>query len=142
MEGRRESRENVATAVGDLNGDVLLKILGLVREARDLVRAMAVCRAWKEAASSVSFVHVDIPDSPMGYEGKLGAIFAQLASFHSLKRVHARIGKAKPLSEAIDDSNRKCLRYAEVGPSVEKFLFLAARVADGGVFSQCEYLKQ
>jgi len=77
-------REKAATTAEDLSLDCLLKIFESVREARALVRAMAVCRAWKEAAASTTFVHVDIPDSPMGYEGKMGAIFAQLASFQSV----------------------------------------------------------
>ncbi|KAJ7537731.1 hypothetical protein O6H91_11G019200 [Diphasiastrum complanatum] len=114
-----------------LPDDVINLILTAVSDCKSLVRCMAVSKYLKQHSARVSSLSIECPGQFPSYEDKLEKIYSMVKEFHSLESLIVRVGQPKdePPSWA------SCMRYAEIGTSVEKFMFMAAK---SGEFSELD----
>ena len=87
---------------------------------------MAVSRAFYRHAAYISSLSIVCPDNYSTYEEKLKQIYSTVKEFQELQTFIVKVGRPKdePASWA------RCMRYAEIGDSVEKFMFMAAKSRD------------
>lgn len=106
--------------------DVIQMIFGAICDCKSLVRCMAVSRAFYRHAACISSLSIVCPDNYSTYEEKLKQIYSMVKEFQELQTLIVRVGRPKdePASWA------RCMRYAEIGASVEKFMFMAAKSGD------------
>ncbi|EFJ29749.1 hypothetical protein SELMODRAFT_449561 [Selaginella moellendorffii] len=126
-----------ARAMGDasdpfdkLPDEVYQLIFHAICDCKSLVRCMAVSRAFKEQSERVSTLCIVCPGQFTSYVDKLQRIFMMVRRFHSLEALVVRVGQPKdePPSWA------RCMRYAEIGSFVEKFIFMAAKIGEFSEF--------
>eukprot|EP01018_Ginkgo_biloba_P033259 Gb_16771 [translate_table: standard] len=112
--------------------DVIQLIFGAICDCKSLVRCMAVSQAFYRHAVCISSLSIVCPDNYSTYEEKLKKIYSMVKEFRQLQTLIVRVGRPKdePASWA------RCMRYAEIGASVEKFMFMAAKSGD---FSELDY---
>lgn len=113
-----------------LPNEVFQLIFAAVADCKALVRCMAVSKLFKAQSSRVTSLSITCPGQFASYEEKLQGIHAMVKEFHLLEALVVRVGHPK------DDppSWAQCMRYAEVGASVEKFVFMAAKSGDFSEF--------
>jgi len=106
--------------------DVIQMIFHAICDCKSLVRCMAVSRAFYRHAVCISSLSIVCPDNYSTYEEKLKKIYSMVKEFQELQTLIVRVGRPKdePASWA------RCMRYAEIGASVEKFMFMAAKSGD------------
>lgn len=106
--------------------DVIQMIFAAIYDCKSLVRCMAVSRAFFRHATCISSLSIVCPDNYSSYEEKLKKIYSMVKEFQELQTLVVRVGRPKdePASWA------RCMRYAEIGASVEKFMFMAAKSGD------------
>lgn len=106
--------------------DVIQMIFGAICDCKSLVQCMAVSRAFYRHAACISSLSIVCPDNYSTYEEKLKKIYSMVKEFQELQTLIVRVGRPKdePASWA------RCMRYAEIGASVEKFMFMAAKSGD------------
>jgi len=101
-------------------------IFHAICDCKSLVRCMAMSRAFYRHAVCISSLSIVCPDNYSTYEEKLKNIYSMVKEFQELKTLIVRVGQPKdePTSWA------RCMCYAEIGASVEKFMFMAAKSGD------------
>lgn len=115
-----------------LPNEVFQLIFSAVSDCKSLVRCMVVSRAFREQSARVSSLSIICPGQFSSYDQKLRGIYTMVKEFQALESLVVRVGQPKdePPSWA------RCMRYAEIGASVEKFVFMAAKSGD---FSEFDY---
>ncbi|KAG0612524.1 hypothetical protein M758_6G034200 [Ceratodon purpureus] len=110
-----------------LPDEVLQLIFGAIRDCKSLVHCMAVSKAFQTHASKVTTLKITCPGQFSTYDQKIWNIYSMVKTFKALQSLIVCIGQPKnepPTSWA------RCMRYAEIGTSVEKFVFMAAKSGD------------
>ena len=110
-----------------LPNEVLQIIFGAIGDCKSLVHCMAVSKAFQDQASKVSALKITCPRQFSTYDEKLWNIYSMVKAFKALESLIVCIGQPKnepPTSWA------RCMRYAEIGLAVEKFVFMAAKSGD------------
>lgn len=121
---------DITNSFDSLPDEVLQLIFAAVADCKSLVRCMAVSKAFKEQSSRVSSLSINCPGQFSSYDQKLRGIYIMVKEFHSLESLIVRVGQ--PNDEP--PSWARCMRYAEIGASVEKFVFMAAKSGDFSEF--------
>lgn len=110
-----------------LPDEVLQLIFAAIGDCKTLLRCMGVSKAFQGHASKVSTLKITCPRQFSTYDQKLWNIYSMVKSFKALESLIVCIGQPKnkpPTSWA------RCMRYAEIGVEVEKFVFMAAKSGD------------
>ncbi|KAG0568679.1 hypothetical protein KC19_6G037600 [Ceratodon purpureus] len=110
-----------------LPDEVLQLIFGAIRDCKSLVHCTAVSKAFQTHASKVTTLKITCPGQFSTYDQKIWNIYSMVKTFRALQSLIVCIGQPKnepPTSWA------RCMRYAEIGTSVEKFVFMAAKSGD------------
>jgi hypothetical protein len=110
--------------------EVLQLIFASVADCRSLIRCMAVSRAFREQSRRVPSLFIICPGIYSTYEQKLRGIYNMVKEFRALRSLVVRVGQPKiePPTWA------RCMRYAEIGTAVDKFVFMAAKSGDFSEF--------
>jgi hypothetical protein len=113
-----------------LPNEVFQLIFAAVADCKSLVRCMAVSKIFKEKSSRVTSLIITCPGQFSSYDQKIKGIYSMIREFQLLESLIVRVGhpKNEPPSWA------RCMRYAEVGVLVEKFIFMAAKSGDFSEF--------
>ncbi|CAI5469043.1 unnamed protein product [Closterium sp. Yama58-4] len=120
--------------------DILLEILSSIQDIRCLAHCASVCKLWHRKAREVETATLICPGNFKTYWDKVMDIVDKLQGFPRLKKVRVCIGTngmgGSGSAGRRDNSEAwtKCMRYAEIGASVDKFLFLAAKSGSADVF--------
>lgn len=115
----------------NLPDEVLQLIFSAVADCKTLVRCMAVSRAFRGQASKVPALSISCPGRFSSYDQKLRSIYVMVKAFRDLESLIVRVGQPK---DELPPSWARCMRYAEIGASVEKFVFMAAKSGDFAEF--------
>lgn len=115
----------------NLPDEVLQLIFSAVADCKTLVRCMAVSRAFRGQASKVPVLSIFCPGRFSSYDQKLRSIYVMVKAFRDLESLIVRVGQPK---DELPPSWARCMRYAEIGASVEKFVFMAAKSGDFAEF--------
>eukprot|EP00250_Pteridium_aquilinum_P001165 c11372_g1_i1 orf=1112-3862(+) len=109
-----------------LPDEVVQLIFSCITDCKTLVQCMSVSKAFRQHAVCVPSLSIICPGSFSSYDERLHRIYAMVKAFKNLQSLIVRVGQPKeePPSWA------RCMRYAEIGGSVEKFMFMAAKCGD------------
>ena len=113
-----------------LPNEVFQLIFAAVADCKTLVRCMVVSKLFKEQSSRITSLSITCLGQFSSYDQKLKGIYNMIKEFQLLESLIVRVGhpKDEPPSWA------RCMRYAEIGTSVEKFIFMAAKSGDFSEF--------
>lgn len=113
-----------------LPDEVFQLIFGAIQDCQTLVRCMAVSKAFRAQSVRVPSLSIVCPGTFSSYDAKLRGVYMMVKEFIRLESLVVRVGQPKeePPSWA------RCMRYAEIGASVEKFVFMAAKSGDFAEF--------
>ncbi|KAI5072911.1 hypothetical protein GOP47_0013017 [Adiantum capillus-veneris] len=109
-----------------LPDEVAQLIFSRINDYKTLIQCMFVSKCFRQQAVRVPSLLIVCPGNFSSYDERLHRIFAMVKAFKNLKSLVVRVGQPReePLSWA------RCMRYAEIGGSVEKFVFMAAKCGD------------
>ena len=109
-----------------LPDEVIHLIFSFILDCKSLVRCMSVSKAFREQAVRITSLSIICPGNFSSYDERLHKIYGMVKAFKFLNSLVVRVGQPKeePPSWA------RCMRYAEIGSSVEKFVFMAAKSGD------------
>eukprot|EP00850_Spirogloea_muscicola_P024252 SM000524S17506 [mRNA] locus=s524:92:1978:+ [translate_table: standard] len=104
----------------------------MLADCRELVRCMAVSKSWRAQACLVDRVSLAWSRPLRTYWDKVRVMVQALKPFTALRELKVRMGEAQA-----EDSQpwARCMRYAEIGSYVNKFVFLAAKNGDRDFFA-------
>ncbi|MCO5592973.1 hypothetical protein L7F22_046977 [Adiantum nelumboides] len=109
-----------------LPDEVAQLIFSCINDYKALIHCMSVSKYFRQQAARVPSLLIVCPGSFSSYDERLHRIFAMVKAFKNLKSLVVRVGQ--PREEP--PSWARCMRYAEIGGSVEKFMFMAAKCGD------------
>lgn len=106
--------------------DVVQLIFAAVIDCKSLIRCMVVSKKFKKQSCRVTSLSITCPGQFSSYSQKLNEIYSMVKEFKILKSLIVRVGQPKdePKTWA------RCMRYAEIGTCVEKFIFMSAKSGD------------
>lgn len=109
-----------------LPDEVIQLIFASISDCKSLVRCMSVSKAFRQQSIRAPSLSIVCPGSFSSYDERLDKIYSMVKGFRNLQSLVVRVGQPKeePPSWA------RCMRYAEIGGSVEKFVFMAAKSGD------------
>nr|XP_024358141.1 uncharacterized protein LOC112273484 isoform X3 [Physcomitrium patens] len=111
----------------NLPNEVLQLIFAAIGDCKSLVRCMVVSRTFHSYASKITTLKIVLPKLFLTYERKLWNIYVMVKAFRALESLIVYVGQPKNEPSM---SWARCMRYAEVGVTVEKFVFMAAKTGD------------
>lgn len=110
-----------------LPDEVLQLIFAAIGDCKSLVQCMVVSKAFQAHASKVNALKISFPKQLATYDQKLWNIFSMVRAFTALESLIVCVGQPRKEPPA---SWARCMRYAEIGVAVEKFVFMAAKSGD------------